>query len=187
MADGEDGFVVLDTAPTGHTLLLLDSAEAYHREVGRTNAEVPRDVAELLPRLRDPGYTRVLIVTLPEATPVHEAERLAADLGRAGIAPFAWVVNQSLSLAGVSDPTLRARADREHALIDEVRAGAARHRDRALARRSAHGRARAGDPHGRLSETPGCGAVSYAGRLGGTTVETVAGGWQHRPEAEHRP
>ena len=121
VAGGEDVFVVLDTAPTGHTLLLLDAAEAYHREVGRTSAEVPRDVSELLPRLRDPGYTRVLIVTLPEATPVHEAERLAADLGRAGISPFAWVVNQSLALAGVSDPTLRARARREPALIDEVR------------------------------------------------------------------
>ena len=121
VADGEDGFVVLDTAPTGHTLLLLDAAESYHREVGRTSAEVPRDVSELLPRLRDPGYTRVLIVTLPEATPVHEAERLAADLGRAGISPFAWVVNQSLALAGVSDPTLRARAKREPALIAEVR------------------------------------------------------------------
>jgi arsenite-transporting ATPase len=126
VADGEDGFVVLDTAPTGHTLLLLDSAEAYHREVGRTNAEVPRDVSELLPRLRDPGYTRVLIVTLPEATPVHEAQRLAADLERAGITPFAWVVNQSFALAGVSDPTLRARAAREGALIDEVQASADR-------------------------------------------------------------
>lgn len=126
VAQGEDAFVVLDTAPTGHTLLLLDSAEAYHREVGRTSAEVPRDVSELLPRLRDPGYTRVLIVTLPEATPVHEAERLAADLGRAGIAPFAWIVNQSLALAGVTDPTLRARAGREHVLIDEVRAEAER-------------------------------------------------------------
>ncbi len=126
VAQGEDAFVVLDTAPTGHTLLLLDSAEAYHREVGRTSAEVPRDVSELLPRLRDPGFTRVLIVTLPEATPVHEAERLAADLGRAGIAPFAWIVNQSLALAGVTDPTLRARAGREHLLIDEVRAEAER-------------------------------------------------------------
>jgi len=126
VARGEDGFVVLDTAPTGHTLLLLDAAEAYHREVGRSHAEVPRDVSELLPRLRDPDYTRVLIATLPEATPVHEAERLAADLGRAGITPFAWIVNQSLAVAGVTDPTLRARAGREHALIDEVRARAER-------------------------------------------------------------
>lgn len=126
VADGEDGFVVLDTAPTGHTLLLLDAAEAYHREVGRSHAEVPRDVSELLPRLRDPDYTRVLIVTLPEATPVHEAERLVTDLGRAGITPFAWIVNQSLALAGVSDPTLSARARREHALIGEVRTEADR-------------------------------------------------------------
>ena len=91
---------MLDTAPTGHTLLLLDSAEAYHREVGRTNAEVPRDVAELLPRLRDPDYTRVLIVTLPEATPVHEAERLAADLARAGSCPSpGWSTRASPSPA----------------------------------------------------------------------------------------
>ena len=126
VARGEDGFVVLDTAPTGHTLLLLDAAKAYHREVGRSHAEVPRDVSELLPRLRDPEYTRVLIVTLPEATPVHEAERLAADLARAAIIPFAWVVNQSLALADVTDPTLRARAGREHPLIDEVRGRAER-------------------------------------------------------------
>jgi hypothetical protein len=70
---GRDGFVVLDTAPTGHTLLLLDAAAAYHREVLRTRGEMPPSVAQLLPRLRDPAYTRILIVTLPEATPVHEA------------------------------------------------------------------------------------------------------------------
>ena len=77
---GEDGFVVLDTAPTGHTLLLLDAAQSYHRDVARGLSEVPDAVAQLLPRLRDPDYTRVLIVTLPEATPVHEAARLADDL-----------------------------------------------------------------------------------------------------------
>jgi arsenite-transporting ATPase len=126
VARGEVGFVVLDTAPTGHTLLLLDAAKAYHREVGRSHAEVPHDVSELLPRLRDPEYTRVLIVTVPEATPVHEAEHLAADLARAAIIPFAWVVNQSLALADVTDPTLRARAGREHPLIDEVRSRAER-------------------------------------------------------------
>jgi arsenite-transporting ATPase len=126
VARGNDGFVVLDTAPTGHTLLLLDAAQAYHREVGRSHAEIPRDVSELLPRLRDPGYTRVLIVTLPESTPVHEAERLTRDLKRAAIIPFAWVVNQSLALAGVTDPTLRSRAGREQGLIDEVRTRAER-------------------------------------------------------------
>ncbi|MFN8110342.1 MAG: ArsA-related P-loop ATPase [Thermoleophilia bacterium] len=120
VADGEDGFVVLDTAPTGHTLLLLDAAEAYHRDVGRTQAEVPDDVRRLLPRLRDPQFTRVLIITLPEATPVHEAARLADDLERAGITPYTWVVNQSLATAGVTDPTLQARARREHGLVAEV-------------------------------------------------------------------
>lgn len=94
VAHGDAGFVVLDTAPTGHTLLLLDAAEAYHRDILRTTSDMPEAVRSLLPRLRDPEFTRVLLVTLPEATPVHEAARLQDDLLRAGITPFAWVINQ---------------------------------------------------------------------------------------------
>ena len=120
VAQGEDGFVVLDTAPTGHTLLLLDAAEAYHREVARTERGVPEPVRQLLPRLRDPEFTRVLVVTLPEATPVHEAAELQADLRRAGIEPFAWVVNQSFTGAPSSDPVLRERGIREQPYIKEI-------------------------------------------------------------------
>lgn len=117
---GQDGFVVLDTAPTGHTLLLLDAAEAYHREVLRTRGEMPKSVTELLPRLRDPDYTRVLIVTLPEATPVGEAARLQDDLARAGIRPQAWVINQSLAASGTADPLLRQRGTYELPFIRRV-------------------------------------------------------------------
>jgi arsenite-transporting ATPase len=118
--EGKDGFVVLDTAPTGHTILLLDAAEAYHREVMRTQGDMPEAVLQLLPRLRDPGYTRVLIVTLPEATPVHEAERLSADLARAGIEPHAWVVNQSLLASGTKHPVLCQRGAYEVPFIRRV-------------------------------------------------------------------
>jgi arsenite-transporting ATPase len=118
---GENGFVVLDTAPTGHTLLLLDAAEAYHREVSRTMSDMPESVRHLLPRLRDAAFTRVLLVTLAEATPVHEAARLQDDLLRAGIKPFAWVVNQSFSLDGFRDPVLVERGLREQPFIAEVR------------------------------------------------------------------
>ena len=111
--EGRDGFVVLDTAPTGHTLLLLDAAEAYHREVQRTQGDMPQSVVELLPRLRDPKYTHILIVTLPEATPVHEAERLQHDLARADITPHAWVINQSLLASGTDDSILRLRGEYE--------------------------------------------------------------------------
>jgi arsenite-transporting ATPase len=117
---GADGFVVLDTAPTGHTLLLLDASEAYHREVLRNATDTPPEVLALLPRLRDPGYTRVLIVTLAEATPVSEAQRLQDDLIRAGITPYAWVVNQSLALTQTSDPVLRARGANEIPHFDAV-------------------------------------------------------------------
>ena len=111
VAEAAGAFVVLDTAPTGHTLLLLDAAESYHREVARTTgSHIPAAVRELLPRLRDPRYTKVLIVTLAESTPVHEAERLQADLRRAGIEPFGWVVNASLGATGTRHPVLAARA-----------------------------------------------------------------------------
>lgn len=116
------GFVVLDTAPTGHTLLLLDAAESYHREVARTAGDhVPAAVRALLPRLRDPSFTRMLLVTLAEGTPVHEAERLQEDLRRAGIEPFGWVVNASLAATGTRDVLLAARARLEGPHLAKVR------------------------------------------------------------------
>jgi len=120
VSEGTDRFVVLDTAPTGHTILLLDSALAYHREVTRQSSQMPDSVKHLLPRLRDPHFTRVLIVTLPEATPVHEAATLQADLRRAEIEPFAWVINQSLVPLEVSDKKLRQRQHHELPFIEEV-------------------------------------------------------------------
>jgi len=113
VAQGEERFVVIDTAPTGHTLLLLDAAEAYHREVLRKPSGSPDAVLKLLPRLRDPAFSHLILVTLPEATPIHEALQLEADLARAGITPFAWVVNQSLTPLRVSDATLCARRAHE--------------------------------------------------------------------------
>ena len=108
--EARGNFVVLDTAPTGHTLLLLDAAESYHREVARTRGAVPEAVRTLLPRLRDPAFTRILLVTLAEATPVFEAARLQEDLRRAGIEPYGWIVNASLAASETVHPLLAARA-----------------------------------------------------------------------------
>ena len=121
VARATDRIVVLDTAPTGHTLLLLDAAESYSREVSRLQDQTPSDVSELLGRLRDPDFTSVILVTLPEPTPVHEAAALQGDLDRAGIHPAAWVVNQSLSATGTTDPTLVARARHEVRWLREIR------------------------------------------------------------------
>ena len=122
-----DRVVILDTAPTGHTILLLDAAEAYHREVSRLASDVPEAVSKLLPRLRDPDFTRVFVCTLAEATPVHEAADLQKDLRRAGIEPSAWIINQSLAPLNVCDPILKARKAQELKYIAEVMKDHAKH------------------------------------------------------------
>jgi len=113
-------FVVVDTAPTGHTLLLLDTTGSYHREVLRNSDADGIRMTTPLMRLQDPAYTKMLLVTLPETTPVLEASQLQHDLERAGITPYAWVINQSLAAANPSDPLLKQRANAEHAHIDTV-------------------------------------------------------------------
>ncbi|MDA1777182.1 arsenical pump-driving ATPase [Bacillus cereus group sp. BY9-3LC] len=115
-----DEIVVIDTAPTGHTLLLLDAAQTYHKEIARSSGEVPQSVKNLLPRLRNPEETSVVIVTLAEATPVHEASRLQEDLKRADIIPKWWVINQSFYATHTSDPVLRGRAQSEVQWIQTV-------------------------------------------------------------------
>ncbi|MEY8350767.1 arsenical pump-driving ATPase [Bacillus cereus] len=115
-----DEIVVIDTAPTGHTLLLLDAAQTYHKEIARSSGEVPQSVKNLLPRLRNPEETSVVIVTLAEATPVHEASRLQGDLKRADINPKWWVINQSFYATHTSDSVLRGRAQSEVQWILEI-------------------------------------------------------------------
>jgi arsenite-transporting ATPase len=116
-----DRIVVMDTAPTGHTILLLDAAQSFHKEVSRQAQSVPDEVLNLLPRLRDPAFTRILICTLPEATPVHEAAQLQSDLRRAEIEPFAWVVNQSFAPLSISDKVLVSRRAQEARYLAEVK------------------------------------------------------------------
>jgi arsenite-transporting ATPase len=120
VARGHDQFIVLDTAPTGHTLLLLDSTEAYHKQVAKTADDLPDEVKGLLPRIRDPKFTRVLIVALPEATPTHEAEALQNDLRRAGIEPYGWIINRSFAVSGTADPILCAKGLHELNYIGEI-------------------------------------------------------------------
>jgi len=123
VSEARSAFVILDTAPTGHTLLLMDAAGAYHRQIMRDFARRPipgRFITPLM-RLQDPLYTHVILVTLPEITPVSEAAALQEDLRRAKIEPFAWVINRSLLASGTEDPLLRQRLIGERKQIERVR------------------------------------------------------------------
>ncbi|MBU3209993.1 arsenical pump-driving ATPase [Clostridium algidicarnis] len=116
----EEEVVVIDTAPTGHTLLLLDSTESYNKEIQRSKGDIPSSVQNLLPRLRNEDETEVVIVTLPEATPVYEAMRLEKDLKRAGIKNKWWIINSSLFMTNTKSPLLKTKALSEIQWINKV-------------------------------------------------------------------
>lgn len=116
----ENEVVVIDTAPTGHTLLLLDATQSYHREIERSQGDIPESVKKLLPKLRDSNATEVIIVTLGETTPVFEALRLQQDLSRAGILSKWWVINSSMYATNTTNEVLKAKASNEIQWINKV-------------------------------------------------------------------
>lgn len=126
VSEARSAFVVLDTAPTGHSMLLMDATGAYHRQMTREfeGPGAPRVVTPLM-RLQDATYTKIILVTLPEVTPVSQAAALQADLRRAGIEPCAWVLNKSVLAAGTHDPLLQARLAGERQQIQRLTAGLA--------------------------------------------------------------
>jgi arsenite-transporting ATPase len=127
VGEGRSAFVVLDTAPTGHSLLLMDATGAYHRQVMREfEGQGTGRVVTPLMRLQDASYTRIVLVTLPEITPVSQASALQDDLRRAGIEPFAWVLNKSVLAAGTHDPLLASRLDGERRQIGRMADGLAK-------------------------------------------------------------
>ena len=126
VAQARTGFIVLDTAPTGHSLLLMDAAGAYHRQMmGTFEKQTGTSVNIVTPlmRLQDPDYTKIILVTLPEVTPVSQASALQEDLRRANIEPYAWVMNRSVLAANPKDPLLLSRLEGEVKQIKRIKAG----------------------------------------------------------------
>jgi arsenite-transporting ATPase len=127
VSEGRSAFVVLDTAPTGHSMLLMDATGAYHRQMIREfEGHGSGRVVTPLMRLQDAAYTKIILVTLPESTPVSQAAALQEDLRRAQVEPYAWVLNKSVLAAGTRDPLLAARLAGERRQIERLSAGLAR-------------------------------------------------------------
>ena len=123
VSQARSAFVVLDTAPTGHSLLLMDATGAYHRQMVREfEGKASGRITTPLMRLQDPDYTKIILVTLPEATPVSQAAALKEDLQRARIGTFAWVVNKSLLASNTRDPLLQTRLNSERRQMERVQA-----------------------------------------------------------------
>ncbi|MCF4015860.1 arsenical pump-driving ATPase [Clostridium sporogenes] len=116
----ENEVVVIDTAPTGHTLLLLDSTQSYNKEIQRSQGDIPESVKKLLPKLRNENHTEVIIATLAETTPVYEALRLQKDLNRAGIHSKWWVINSSFYATNTTNSILKVKANNEVQWINKV-------------------------------------------------------------------
>lgn len=116
----ENEVVVIDTAPTGHTLLLLESTESYNKEISRSEGEIPQSVIKLLPTLKNENDTEVIVVTLAETTPVYEAMRLKIDLDRANIYSKWWIINSSLYATNTENNVLKAKASNEIQWINKV-------------------------------------------------------------------
>lgn len=128
VSEARSAFVVLDTAPTGHSLLLMDATGAYHRQMVREYTHLPGTAAPTrvvtpLMRLQDPAHTKIIVVTLPEITPVSQASALQDDLRRAQIEPYAWVLNKSMEAAGTHDPLLSARLRGERKQRERIASG----------------------------------------------------------------
>jgi arsenite/tail-anchored protein-transporting ATPase len=127
VSEGRSAFVVLDTAPTGHSMLLMDATGAYHRQMTREfEGHGAAHIITPLMRLQDAAYTKIILVTLPEVTPVSQAAALQEDLRRAGIEPYAWVLNKSVLAAGTHDPLLAARLAGERKQMQRMAAGLAK-------------------------------------------------------------
>ncbi len=126
--EARTAFVVLDTAPTGHSLLLMDATGAYHRQMMQQYEGSPNTAHIITPlmRLQDASMTHVILVTLPELTPVSQAAALQDDLRRAKIEPWAWVINKSVAATGTTDPLLQARLAGEHRQAARIAGGLAR-------------------------------------------------------------
>ncbi len=127
VGEARSAFVVLDTAPTGHSMLLMDATGAYHRQMMREfEGHGSARVVTPLMRLQDAAYTKIILVTLPEVTPVSQAAALQEDLRRARVEPYAWVLNKSVLAAGTRDPLLKARLAGERKQIERMAAGLAK-------------------------------------------------------------
>lgn len=95
---------------------------SYHKEVMKTFSLGPSRITMPYMSLQDGDFAKIILVALPERTPMREAKALQNDSNRAGIETHSCVINQSLSiLENLSDPVLVKRAQAEVEIINQIK------------------------------------------------------------------
>ena len=128
--------VIFDTAPTGHTIRLLELPFEWTQSIGAASQgsgqtcigpaaaiqDAKHKYERALATLRDPQTTVFTFVLHPEAIALRETQRAIAELGKLGIATHQLIINGIIPAAEKANSLFAARADMQANYLAQIEA-----------------------------------------------------------------